>query len=334
MNRLRELRKSQGLTLKDTVKKMKEQESLIVTADALAKYERGDREPKIETWQKFADFFKVSVPYLQGLTYTTDEVVKIVHEYYFEKDETEQLGTFNYDFVKDIDLYINLTSYDPVPRALYKKEAKDFPLTAKVKKYWLNHFKDILNSQRLSNINKGNKDDVIVSFDSEIEKDIAKFQSPYKATLLGKLYQTKFKNESVLHDDAIQKIEYLDLSAAKEAINKYAKLINELRDEVNNFEEDSFNQEDYDKNLIKDIKNQTYMMNLSSNKHVETEVDELINRIKNGDIDCRDYLITHNANLDFLATYRDYKKDRGEDTANIDECLKERDEILNYLDED
>ena len=65
-NRLKELRKSQGLTLKDTVQKMKEQESLIITADALAKYERGDREPKIETWQKFADFFKVSVPYLQG----------------------------------------------------------------------------------------------------------------------------------------------------------------------------------------------------------------------------------------------------------------------------
>ena len=65
-NRLKELRKSQGLTLKDTVQKMKKQESLIITADALAKYERGDREPKIETWQKFADFFKVSVPYLQG----------------------------------------------------------------------------------------------------------------------------------------------------------------------------------------------------------------------------------------------------------------------------
>lgn len=65
-NRLRELRESQELTLKDTVKKMKDQESLIVTADALAKYERGDREPKLEVWQKLARFFNVSVPYLQG----------------------------------------------------------------------------------------------------------------------------------------------------------------------------------------------------------------------------------------------------------------------------
>lgn len=65
-NRLRELRRSHGLTLKDTVEKVKEQEALIITADALAKYERGDREPKLEILQKLADFFKVSVPYLQG----------------------------------------------------------------------------------------------------------------------------------------------------------------------------------------------------------------------------------------------------------------------------
>ena len=65
-NRLRKLRRSHGLTLKDTAEKVKEQEALIITADALAKYERGDREPKLEILQKLADFFKVSVPYLQG----------------------------------------------------------------------------------------------------------------------------------------------------------------------------------------------------------------------------------------------------------------------------
>ena len=65
-NRLRELRRSHGLTLKDTVEKVKEQEALIITADALAKYERGDREPKLEILQKLADFFKVPVPYVQG----------------------------------------------------------------------------------------------------------------------------------------------------------------------------------------------------------------------------------------------------------------------------
>lgn len=32
----------------------------------MAKYERGDREPKLEMWHELARFFNVSVPYLQG----------------------------------------------------------------------------------------------------------------------------------------------------------------------------------------------------------------------------------------------------------------------------
>lgn len=320
-NRLKEIRQKNSLTLE------KMGEKVGIAKNTLSRYESGKREPKLEVWQKLADFFKVSVPYLQGLTYTTDEIIKIVHEYYFEKDEIEQIGTFNYEFVKNINLYIRLTSYDPVPRALYAKENKDFPLTKKVKKYWLDHFKDILDSQRLQDINKGNKDDVIVYFDSEIEKYIAKFQSPYKLTLLGKLYQDKFKNENELHDKTIQKIKYLDLSSAKEAINEYAKLVNELRDEVNGFKKDSFNQNDYDKDLIQDIKNQVYMMNLSSDELVEKIVNELISRIKAGDIDCRNYMAEH-SNSDFIEVYGNYKKERGEDTTDTDEYIRERDEII------
>ena len=321
VNRIRETRLNKNVSQKELAN------VLNTTQQAISLYESGKREPKIEIWEKLANFFSVSVSFLQGFTYTTDEIIKIVHEYYFEKDEIEQIGTFNYEFVKNINLYIRLTSYDPVPRALYAKENKDFPLTKKVKKYWLDHFKDILDSQRLQDINKGNKDDVIVYFDSEIEKYIAKFQSPYKLTLLGKLYQDKFKNENELHDKTIQKIKYLDLSSAKEAINEYAKLVNELRDEVNGFKKDSFNQNDYDKDLIQDIKNQVYMMNLSSDELVEKIVNELISRIKAGDIDCRNYMAEH-SNSDFIEVYGNYKKERGEDTTDTDEYIRERDEII------
>ncbi len=321
VNRIRETRLNKNVSQKELAN------VLNTTQQAISLYESGKREPKIEIWEKLANFFSVSVSFLQGFTYTTDEIIKIVHEYYFEKNEIEQIGTFNYEFVKNINLYIRLTSYDPVPRALYAKETKDFPLTKKVKKYWLDHFKDILDSQRLQDINKGNKDDVTVSFDSEVEKYIAKFQSPYKLTLLGKLYQDKFKNENELHDKTIQKIKYLDLSSAKEAINEYAKLVNELRDEVNGFKKDSFNQNDYDKDLIQDIKNQVYMMNLSSDELVEKIVNELISRIKAGDIDCRNYMAEH-SNSDFIEVYGNYKKERGEDTTDTDEYIRERDEII------
>lgn len=321
VNRIRETRLNKNVSQKELAN------VLNTTQQAISLYESGKREPKIEIWEKLANFFSVSVSFLQGFTYNTDEIIKIVHEYYFEKDEIEQIGTFDYEFVKNINLYIRLTSYDPVPRALYAKETKDFPLTKKVKKYWLDHFKDILDSQRLQDINKGNKDDVIVYFDSEVEKYIAKFQSPYKLTLLGKLYQDKFKNENELHDKTIQKIKFLDLSSAKEAINEYAKLVNELRDEVNGFKKDSFNKNDYDEDLIQDIKNQVYMMNLSSDELVEKIVNELISRIKAGDIDCRNYMAEH-SNSDFIEVYGNYKKERGEDTTDTDEYIRERDEII------
>lgn len=67
MNRLRELRKEKKLTLKEVSFQL-EQNNLKISPDALAKYERGDREPKLETWNKLAEYFKVPTSYLMGLS--------------------------------------------------------------------------------------------------------------------------------------------------------------------------------------------------------------------------------------------------------------------------
>ncbi len=66
-NRLRELREEKGLTLKELVDDLKKVD-LKISSDTLAKYERGDREPKLERWQKLADYFDVTVPYIQGVS--------------------------------------------------------------------------------------------------------------------------------------------------------------------------------------------------------------------------------------------------------------------------
>lgn len=66
-NRLKELRTKKHLTLKELGEQL-EQNNLKISPDALAKYERGAREPKIDTWQKLADFFKVPTEYLMGIT--------------------------------------------------------------------------------------------------------------------------------------------------------------------------------------------------------------------------------------------------------------------------
>lgn len=67
MNRIKKLRTNKALTLKELSQKLLIENKIKISPDALAKYERGDREPKIDKWQALADFFGVSVPYLQGI---------------------------------------------------------------------------------------------------------------------------------------------------------------------------------------------------------------------------------------------------------------------------
>ena len=62
-NRIKELRLKYNLTLKELSQQLKNI-GFNISPDSLAKYERGDRNPKIEKWQEIA-FFLVC----QFLTY-------------------------------------------------------------------------------------------------------------------------------------------------------------------------------------------------------------------------------------------------------------------------
>ena len=61
-NRLKELRHEKNLSQTDIAK------AFGVTRQAISLYEKGDREPKLETGQKLADFFNVPVDYLLGIS--------------------------------------------------------------------------------------------------------------------------------------------------------------------------------------------------------------------------------------------------------------------------
>lgn len=65
-NRLKELRQKNNLTLKELSEQLSER-NVKISADALAKYERGDREPKIDKWNNLAEFYGVSTSYLMGI---------------------------------------------------------------------------------------------------------------------------------------------------------------------------------------------------------------------------------------------------------------------------
>ena len=84
MNRIRKIRENKKLSLKKTTELLKSNELLTLTPDALAKYERGDRQPNEPTWQALADFFNVSVDYLKGYGYLKDYIYKQLDDAYKE----------------------------------------------------------------------------------------------------------------------------------------------------------------------------------------------------------------------------------------------------------
>ena len=82
MNRIREIRENKKLSLKKTTELLKSNDLLTLTPDALAKYERGDRQPNEATWQALANFFNVSVDYLKGYGYSKNYIYQQLDDAY------------------------------------------------------------------------------------------------------------------------------------------------------------------------------------------------------------------------------------------------------------
>lgn len=93
MNRIKEVRKKKGLSLQQVA------DAVGVGNNTISRYETGKREPKLETWQALANFFDVTVPYLQGIDdkpntgYSKEYIYKQLDDAYKEdwKDPTGQI---------------------------------------------------------------------------------------------------------------------------------------------------------------------------------------------------------------------------------------------------
>ncbi|TLQ24680.1 helix-turn-helix domain-containing protein [Lactobacillus helveticus] len=128
MNRIKEIRKKKGLSLQQVA------DAVGLGNNTISRYETGKREPKLETWKKLADFFGVSVPYLQGLTIDRYDVLKVLNRAYYD--------FFKYpkpkSLVNCINDFIELVGISAPKSSLSEADLKKF--SDKAFNYWNENF--------------------------------------------------------------------------------------------------------------------------------------------------------------------------------------------------
>lgn len=120
-NRLREVRNKTNLTLSSYSR------MIGIPPNTLSRYETGKREPKLETWEKLANFWEVSVPYLQGYV---DEYIDI-HDLNEEEQDAynritdmlcEEYPEDSISWAKIGQLLINSAEEQKMEKVVYKEE--------------------------------------------------------------------------------------------------------------------------------------------------------------------------------------------------------------------
>lgn len=153
-NRIKEVRENKNMSQNDVA------DELNVTRQSISQYENGHREPKLETWKKLAKLFNASVPYLQGLTISESEVIKVINDTYlcevkdFLAYEKETPNNFDYNaFIKSknpilnishsVNMYL-LVNKITLPLNIFSMvQLEDY--SNEVKEYWTKNFSFIFN---------------------------------------------------------------------------------------------------------------------------------------------------------------------------------------------
>lgn len=124
-NRIAELRKEKGLTLQQVA------DAIGVGNNTISRYETGKREPKLETWLKLADFFGVSVSYLQGIS-NNRITIQTVDKYLIDKKSKDE--PINYmSLLRGVCDDMNVHTFTRLFYAFYDEEpGKDVPVNHKL----------------------------------------------------------------------------------------------------------------------------------------------------------------------------------------------------------
>lgn len=222
-NRIRELREENNLTLKGLSNKLKS-EGYSLSASSLIKYERGERNPSLETWQKLSDFFNVPVAYLQGqglsVTQAKDKIINILHDGYF----TGQLDQV-------VNSYLKTIQVNTIPFDFYPEDEDGYEMTASVKKFWLQHFNYIFSSPVITDIVVNFKlydgNEIIERLKNVIEDETLK-QLPNNSPI--KIFNKKYSKRLLKADLNLNSaIRFGGKGDIKEAIASYENILEDLK---------------------------------------------------------------------------------------------------------
>ena len=334
MNRIKELRQKKHLTLKQLGKKLNMLDS------TLSQYENDKRNPKKEIWQKIADFFGVSIPYLQGLTLDEKEIVPrlipIIHESYFDtwffmNSVAKKGKVFHYfspDLVDNIDIYIVLTSDSKEPWQLYSKGEVEFKLSKKIFKYWCENLSSIFHELAQEELpNSINNMLLLNEFEMILKNRCNEISKNSGVTSLGFFYKNEFDNddysENRMHRKMREMILHGNYDLAKKAINEYFQVVSKLKDAVNEFSED-----DYFKYRLFNIIIPTQKLDQPS-KEKNAIIDEIADRVNSGDNQLLEFIMQHDAE-NLPRVYGKFKKRNNEDTTELDKYINNPANALPY----
>ncbi|NHL82864.1 XRE family transcriptional regulator [Lactobacillus helveticus] len=329
MNRIKEIRKKKGLSLQQVA------DAVGLGNNTISRYETGKREPKLETWKKLANFFGVSVPYLQGIepdfskvTVKTKEfIISELDKNYFNDNKDREYKNSRSKLKQAVDEYATYAKLDPKPIKIKTDNDKNRF------KYWSHHFSFLFTSEYLIRwVNRyiyfttnNYKSHLRYSNFIFAVKDVIKAQTLKEfQTDIGLLVNDKAKNRL---ENAF--------SSFERRLN-FSKNINDLNAQFNSYI-DFLN--DLQSELNESIKNADFKL-WAKKKRLENIIGaEYFGLLLNGSIrfDKEDTRILSEKYGDnaWIAALRQYKLKNKQDVTEIDKylgLLGIKDEVLNKLD--
>lgn len=229
-NRIKELRNKKGLSQAQLA------DELGISNQIISFYENDKREPKIEMWQKLADFFGVSVPYLQDNTFSKTDIFRIMSKEYVSPSSDPF-------WCSEIDAHLFIIGENDLSDTFTKDEIKNF--TSDVEKFFKDNFQFVFFTKKgkeLLMIEKSKKKSVMDKICRNLCDAVDFVDAHLISTLISEVYDEKVK-EKLDHFNANKDI-LLKVSSKADVIFETKQLIKALSQFlqiISNFSEDVAN---------------------------------------------------------------------------------------------